>query len=42
MGLTISDFFLLIQGFIAQIHMKKHEETHEDKNIARILIEEYI
>jgi hypothetical protein len=36
MGLTISDNFLLVHGFIVKL------ETHEDKNIARMLIEEYI
>jgi hypothetical protein len=40
MGLTISDFFLLIQGF--KVEMTLYEGTHEDKNIARMLIEEYI
>jgi hypothetical protein len=41
MGLTISDFFSYsIQGFIVENEL--YEGTHEDKNIARMLIEEYI
>jgi hypothetical protein len=39
MLLIFSDFFLLIQGFVRDTLYE--EETPEDKNIAKMLIEEY-
>ncbi len=45
-GLGDSQFlifiYILIQGFIVEIYCTFYEETHEDRNIARMLVEEYI
>jgi hypothetical protein len=35
-------FFVLIQGFMVEIHTLLYAGTHEDKNKARMLVEEYI